>query len=102
MQKLKVNLSLLLDDGPPKKQYGGKDSRREQACKRLEEKVDYAAGLIDCNHRNKWMAVEFLQGLYSRLDGLEKPTEDLLILKDKVRSIIADYGHYHVIKPSKG
>lgn len=96
MGKLKVNLSVLLDGGHPKKENY---DRREAACNRLKEKVDYAIGLIECNHRNKWMAIEFLQSAYTKLDALKHPSEDMVILKENIWKAISDYGHYHL--PSK-
>lgn len=96
MQKLKVNLSLLLDGGQPPKEKS-REERRKESCERLKERVDYAIGLLDCNHHNKWMAVKFLQELFVKLDGVKRPlSEDYQAIKEEVRKAISDYGHYHL------
>jgi hypothetical protein len=64
----------------------------------LVERIDYAIDCIACNV-NKKEAIVFLQEVKARMDGAPRQTREFQDLLNKVNVALADYGHYHLVKP---
>ena len=84
MTNIKLNLQVL------------SESKAPRTCRppefTLKDRVEYAIFCIETDHREKEKSIQFLQGLYNKLNRMPRLTDQALQLLELVKPALSDYG----------
>ena len=90
--KTKVNISVMLEDGPPEIDRG--PGRYQTKPHPLELKIEEAISRIEADHCKEG-AIRFLRMIFEKLESVQRPTRKCQAMLELVQAALADYGHYH-------
>jgi len=83
---IKITISNIAKHNPP--------SREESSCKSpsLQDKIDYALGILEANSPNTKQAVDFLQKVYHAIQKQHPYKQHHSDMMEKLQAVFSTYG----------
>jgi hypothetical protein len=83
---IKITISNIAKQSPP--------STQDKACKSpsLQDKIDYALGLLEAGAPNRRQAVDFLQKVYHSIQKQHPYKQHHSDMMDKLQAVFSTYG----------